>query len=669
MFFGMTIQPTNVINLDMIKQNFIFDSFLRNRGLSFDDVDYLVRPNINHQHNPFLLRGIHQWIDLLHSLKGQPMAIIPDYDADGVLSGTVARVGLYLFGFGDVYVYPPKTFDGYGLSKRSVDAVLKAHPDTKVIITTDNGSNAHEGVAYAKSLGLTVLVTDHHLADDDPPADAVVNPNRRNTAKGEENESYPFTEISGTTVIYKTLAAYAMKYVSDPRVLRDYQSLILLVGISTISDVMPVLNENRYYVTEAVKMFERFVEGHTTERIFLHDDSPLGQYYRGVDLLVFTLNRHGKLKYGIDSDTFGFIIGPMFNSPRRMVGDSDVAFRLFQTKQADLFDADSLPSDLLFQMNEDRKVLVRKFTQALLSRIEADEEKGLANPLDYTVINAVTGSGIVGLLAGEFSKRYRLPSVVFSVNKPILVSDPTELINVDLNGVKTLSGSARSPEGFDIHSFLTVIDQENPGLIKKWGGHAGAAGITLEAEKFELFRMIFVSKLTKILQEQFAESEQNNEPKFPLSGEYVITTDVYDSLVNIYGRPEGVTEIRVEKYAPILNNAELEASVRFFEQLEPFGHGFPKPTFSVVVSMLDCQMYTMGANNQHAKLLLPNGLNIIYWNGAEKLAFEGGFNPDGTPKKDQRVFSITGTLGLNAFNGTESLQLIVEELTQVGVVV
>lgn len=103
---------------------------------------------MNHQHNPFLLKGVGRWINVLHRVKGLPIAIIPNYDADGVLSGTLASVGLYLFGFEDVYLYPPKTYDGYGLSRKSVDNVLQARPETRVIITTDNGSNAHDGWSH-----------------------------------------------------------------------------------------------------------------------------------------------------------------------------------------------------------------------------------------------------------------------------------------------------------------------------------------------------------------------------------------------------------------------------------------------------------------------------------------------------------------------------------------
>lgn len=673
-FTQAQVEPVNAFST-----NKVIHSFLERRGLSHDDIDYLLHPNASHQHDPFLLRGIQKFIDLLHSVKGQPISVVADYDADGVLSGTVARVGLSLFGFGDVYVYAPKTFDGYGITKRSVNAVMKARPETKVILTTDNGSNAHEGIAYAKSLGLTVLVTDHHLADADPMADAVVNPNRRfEKDQNGELEQYPFTEISGTAVVYKTLLAYGLKYITDKQALLDYSTLVLLVGISTISDVMPLLNENRYFVTQAVAMLERFVEGHSVQRIFQYDDSPLGQYYRGVDLLVMTLNKHGKLKYGIDSDMFGFIIGPMLNSPRRMVGESQLGFDLFQTTRRELFGSGVAqvvpPSDSLFELNETRKAYVRKLTTALLRKIEISHEQGIA-PIHFSVFNIVTGAGIAGLLSGAYTKQYHLPSVAFSVpvNKAGNVTQVIDLVNVDTSNCKTLSGSARSSEGFDIHAFLTVIDTEHPDLIKKWGGHAGAAGITIEANKFDEFRAVFVGKLAQILlTEQSTKTSANATavPELEIGGEFVLTSHTYDRLVSLYNRPdaEQVTEIQVDDYTPIMSNQELVDSVRFFEELEPFGNGFPKPMFSVAFSMKDVRVYYMGTEKQHAKVLLPNGLSVIHWNGADVFRLQEQHTENGVlvqNTQDNRAFIATGSISINEYNGNESLQLIVEGLVQV----
>lgn len=641
-------------------ENPIIHSFLTKRSLGVQDVMYLLNPKEDHQHHPFLLKGVGRWIDVLHSVKGQPMAIIPDYDADGVLSGTLARVGLSLFGFGDAYLYPPKTCDGYGLSKRSIDNVLKARPDTKVIVTTDNGSNAHDGIQYAKEKGLTVLVTDHHLANSPPCADAVVNPN------GHGDNTYPFTHISGTAVIYKTLAAYACKYITDSSVWRDYRALVLLVGISTISDVMPLLNENRYYVTESVKMLTHFVNGYSVERVLSYNDTPLHQYYRGVDLLVTTLNQHGKLNYGIDADTFGFVIGPMLNSPRRMTGDSELSFRLFQSLKQDLFSGELvLPSDALYAVNEQRKSYVKELTAALFSHIK--KEGGL--PTDYMVFNAHMNKGVAGLLSGNFTQKYGLPSVAFGVD-PKGSHELTEgggLINVDAGDRTFLTGSARSPETFDLHGFLTEIDKNNPGLIESWGGHPQAAGIKVRAENFDRFRDTFVVGFMNIMLERSMEEEEPEAPTL-FRGEYVLTTEAYDRLVcEMLTPPEGEV-IPLHGETSVFTNYTLWEAVRFFEQLEPFGHGFERPTFTVAVAMRDVpRMFTMGAQKQHAKLMLSNGLTVIHWNGAELFARPEpiGMDHEGKLVPDDRMFVVTGELGINEYNGAESLQLIVTDIDEI----
>jgi len=642
-------------------QNPIIRSFLERRELTVQDLTYLTNPDASHQHDPFLLKGVGRWIDTLHSVKGLPIAIIPDYDADGVLSGTLARVGLSLFGFGDAYLYPPKTNDGYGLSKLSIDNVLNARPDIRVIITTDNGSKAFEGIQYAKEKGLTVLVTDHHVADVAPCADAVVNPN------GHGDNTYPFTHISGTAVIYKALSAYGRKYVSNAQVWLDFRSLILLVGISTISDVMPLVNENRYFVTESVKMLRHFIHGYSEARVLGYDDTPLHQYYRGVDLLVTTLHAYEKLQYGVDADTFGFLIGPMLNSPRRMTGDSALSFQLFQSKREDLLDSSRpLPSDQLYAINEQRKVYVQKLTATLFNHMD----KSGGNPLDYLVFNAQMNKGVAGLISGNFTTKFGLPNIAFGAgsegSNDVDSDEVTDIINVETAGKAFLVGSARSPETFDLYGFLTVIDTEHPGLIERWGGHAQAAGITIRAEHFERFREVFTSRYVALMVEHLEAKGVPDAPS-PFNGEYILTTEAYDRLIQS-GTTHEREVVPLHGATSVFTNQTLWEAVRFFEQLEPFGQGFPKPTFSVAIAMRDVpRVFTMGADRQHAKLMLTNGLSVIHWRGAALFARPEPVELDamGNPVPDERVFVVTGVLGVNRYNGTESLQLIVSDIQDI----
>lgn len=638
----MTIVPSETNETQDYAHNSILRAFLQRRGLSVCDMTYLLNPQSSHQHNPFLLKGIHQWIDKLHTVKGQRVAIIPDYDADGVLSGTLCRVGLFVLGFGDVYIYPPKTRDGYGLTKTSIDQVVSTCPDVSVILTTDNGSNAHEGIAYAKSKGLTVLVTDHHVAQTPPPADAVINPN------GHGDNTYPFTHISGTAVIYKALTAYAYKY-GTPGQLQELESLVFLVGISLISDVMPMLDENRYYVTRAVDMLAIFMKGHSVERIVSYNDTPLHQYYRGVDLLVFTLHRHNRLKYGIDADTFGFLIGPMLNSPRRMTGESELAFSLFQTKREPLLNGHTaLPSDVLYALNEERKAYVRKLTATLFRHIATSER----NPIEYAVFNARMGAGVAGLLSGKFTEAYGLPSVAFSVKGE--AQHLNDIVNVISPPGTHLTGSARSPESFNLHAFLSQIDKDYPGLIKSWGGHPQAAGIHLHAENYLIFQSIFTERLRALIVE---ETPSDTTVPFEWGGDFILANDVYDALTTSYAKVHTPEIVRMDRFLPLMAHQELVEAVRFFEHLAPFGQGFPEPTFSVAFSVRDVRVFFMGQEKQHVKFILPNGLTVIDWNGAS--AFQGDLT------QDPRILIATGTLSVNTFGGKESLQMVSNGLVEV----
>ena len=542
-------------------------------------------------------------------------------------------------------MYPPRVFDGYGLTKKSIDNVLKEQPTTQVIITTDNGSNAADGIAYAKEKGLVVLVTDHHQSQQSTMRDAEVNPNRSYT-----DETYPFKGVSGTTVIYKTLLAYGQRYCNDPDAMIHFKNLLLLVGISTVSDVMPLLDENRYFVKESLDMLNHLVVNHDADRSGYFDDSPVGQYYRGLSLLLTTLDKNDRLKYALDSDSFGFLIGPIFNSPRRMLGESRLGFDLFQTKQNTFFNAvEGLISDRMYALNEERKAYTKAYTEALYEKI-TDAGYLTEKPLPYCVFNSVVKSGISGLLAGKFTETYGLPSVSFAVPDLMNVTQGlplVDLINVSTNGDFMMSGSARAPEGFDLYQFLASIDADHPGMITSWGGHPQAAGITIHASQFDAFRDVFVSRLTAVLASQSDDADVSDEC-LPVVSEYVITTPLYDHWVCRYPLPNGVTPVVVNHKSPIMYDQTLGAAVSFFEGLHPFGNAFAKPVFSVMFSISDVEVFIMGSDKQHAKLTLPNGLAIICWNKADLFS----------DVISERIFVVSGELSVNEFCNRQTLQLI-----------
>ena len=609
--------------------NSIVQAFLDKRNVQTKDINLLIHPTKEMQHNPAYLHGVDEWVELLHAYKGSEITIVPDYDADGILSGTLARVGLYILGFGDVFVYPPKSYHGYGITKKTVDEVLKLRPTTQVIVTTDNGSNATEGVPYAKQKGIKVLVTDHHIAERDVGADAEINPNHV------KDDSYPYTAISGTTVIYKALLHYAYRYGTYDDV-RALHSLVFLVGVSVISDVMPIIDENRYYVTEAVKMFNHFYEHFNPDDIYLYEDTPLGQYYRGIGLLIYELDKNGKLKYGINTDTFGFTIGPILNSPRRMLGDSTLGFELFtMTKEALENRVYPLPSESLYVLNEKRKAYVQRYTKALFNEIE---RSGIP-VVDFSVSNTTANGGVAGLLANQYMKRYGLPSIVLSIPESVATRD----INSDVSGYTGLiSGSARAPEWFDMYNVLARIDKDNPGLIHGWGGHSQAAGITLRGENFSTFHKLFTQGLRHQLNEIMIEKQTqgiSEELSLLMGADFVIDS--------------GYSHLYDKQYLNVIpHGQDLTEAVYLFEKLEPFGVGFREPIFGLVfATSKNIKPFKMGKEKQHVRISLPNGLTVIGWNLADL------FDED-----NPREYTAIGSLQVSRYNGYENIQFIIQDI-------
>ena len=611
----------------------IIHKFLETRGLSASDYDYLARPSIHHTHAPERMSGVVEFNQGLHDLsKDTPIGIIPDYDADGVLSGTVARVGLSLIGFSDITMLHPSATTGYGMSEASINQLLALNPYIKVIVTTDNGSNAARGIDYAKSLGIKVFVTDHHLAESPVNADFHVNPNRTYI-----KEDYPFTHISGTAVIYKTLRAYLSQY--HPQALNLYDTLILMVGISSITDVMPMLDENRFYVSEGVNMLKAFVKNMSKHRMRSYDDSPLGQYFRGLEALLLELESDGKLKYGINADTFGFTIGPILNSPRRMTGASSLAFELFSIKQSDTWS--DIPRQLI-DMNNDRKAYVQSINRGLdlyLSKNKITSET--------SVLPLMMNGGVAGLVAGHYVKRTGRPSIVFSypliddVTDLPLVNPPLDYLDPDL----VLSASARAPEWFDMHGALGLIDKMFPGILVKWGGHAQAAGLSVRVRDFNRFRVLFGQCLDAFIKE-------NAEPTDSLGtidaqGDFLIESEGYYVFKDkpFYTLPD----------IPVVSSSvNLLEIIKRFDAMGPYGQGFTAPTFSMILPTRDVTKFAMGSEKQHLKLNYGN-LALIYWSGVERY----------DNIKHASYVLVEGSLQINEFRGKENPQMIIDTIVPI----
>ena len=467
-------------------------------GMSKDQLVAFANADSSVLHDPFLLDGMEELVDNLHQFaeyqKQYPemLCIVDtDYDADGVMSALEASGGLSVFGINH-RVYAPSRADGYGLNRKAVDDIIDRYKNVGMILTGDNGSKAFEGVEYAQSLGIPVLVTDHHLAHGDlAPASVVVNPNK-------DGDNYPFKGNAGAAVVWKLMMAYASKYdvLAKPLI----EDLIVFAGIANVSDVMPILDENHYMVKQAVRRIRELID-------IKHKGFPRGnpltyQRVSNTGIAGYDTVFHGlfDLIHGIqeykdniqiakgskpkplkdNEELIGWYISPTINAVGRVRGETITAFAgvlspLPQERMA-----------AIHQMMEDNdyKSMLR---DAVIDQIEPSKHFGTNGNVLF--VNA--RAGIVGLIAGRVAERTGNASCVFGRELPtnITVFEPNFIEDApeDLR----ISCSARSNELQPLHIIFERINERCPHMQLQGGGHAGAAGYSILYKYAAEFRQVF----------------------------------------------------------------------------------------------------------------------------------------------------------------------------------
>lgn len=363
-----------------------------------------------------------------------PITIVGDYDVDGISASAILSLVFKKYGW-DFKVRLPKRFsEGFGISDKIIDEI-----DTGLIITVDNGIAAKETIQKAKDKGLMVIVTDHHLPDVSnaiPNADIVINPNAI------EN-SADFKSYCGAGIAYKL----AQELLDENDELLP--KLLGLAAVATVADVMPLIGENRFIVKDGLKtMINR------------------NQRALGLGALV------EECKFGnyISAKNIAFKIAPMLNAPGRLEDDGAMVSYDLLTCSGSSVEAIKKASELS-EINENRKHLKE---EGLLRLEENLRENGLCEiPLIFYEPGLL--EGLIGILAGQFADKYRVPCFVFT----------------DSDDPKILKGSGRTYGNIDIKTLL----DNNAHLIYKYGGHAEAAGVSVERDKFEDFKDALINDL------------------------------------------------------------------------------------------------------------------------------------------------------------------------------
>lgn len=414
---------------------------LFNRGVRTKrDILYNLYANLKHQHKIPMKDSNNFKVRLSNALvNNELITILGDYDTDGSMATILTYLALKRLGFKVKYDMNNSAVEGYGLKIESVDNIIDKYPDTKIILTVDNGIRSFEAVEYCNRLNIDVLITDHHnpSAEGLPNATAVVDPKR-------EDCLYPFKGLCGAGVVWKLMLELC-EFLNNKDALDYIEELVWLAGIATVADQVPLLEENRIIVKETLKKFNN--------SSWRENNYFIKEFYELLGI--------GNFK----TDTIAFYIAPMINSMRRLSGDT---LTLVDTLVENDKDEVKALVKLLDKLNKERRELTKEqldIAYGLLEDYNTDNNVIVISSEKFT-------DGIVGLVAGKLVEEF---------NKPVIVLHEYD------NGV--CKGSCRSIAGINIEKILSKLDNH----LVEFGGHDMAAGLTITKDKLDLFKNDLIS--------------------------------------------------------------------------------------------------------------------------------------------------------------------------------
>ena len=423
---------------------------LQRRGIrTGEEAEDFLAPAPKRTYDPELLPDLPAAADKLlqAAADGLSIWIYGDYDADGVTATALLYTVLQKLTDRVNFYVPSRFTDGYGLNKDAVRRI--AEKGAQLLVTVDCGSTNREEVAYAKELGLDVIVTDHHELEAGAMPDCLlVNAHR-------EDSRYPFSGLSGCGVAFKLAQAIQRRLTAagDDRFTRqDITDLLDLVAISTVADVVPLLDENRSLVKYGLRVIN-------------------SRKRRGLRIL---LDMVGLERKEVDADDIGFILAPHINSCGRMA-TADRAVRLL----AGLEDDGPLEDTAAFMVecNRNRRFAQDRTRDICMEAIAAGDCGDL-----FSVIEAPGAhEGVAGIVAGSLKEQF---------HRPVCIVTPSE------NGL--LKGTGRCIPGLDLHGMLSTCGE----LFERYGGHAGACGFSLPKENLEALRSRMDDLMRSILAER-----------------------------------------------------------------------------------------------------------------------------------------------------------------------
>ncbi|UXO69164.1 single-stranded-DNA-specific exonuclease RecJ [Pantoea dispersa] len=519
------------------------------------------------------LGGIERAVTLLHQMLQQQrrIVVVGDFDADGATSTALTVLALRSMGGNVDYLVPNRFEDGYGLSPEVVEQARAR--GAELILTVDNGISSLAGVDTAHQHGIPVLITDHHLPGETlPAAEAIVNPNLSDSA-------FPSRSLAGVGVaFYLMLALRAhlrqQNWFSDGRSEPNLAELLDLVALGTVADVVPLDANNRILVWQGLSRIRA------------------GKCRAGIRALLEIANRDARQLAASD---LGFAVGPRLNAAGRL-DDMSVGVALLLTE--DIAQARMLASEL-DALNQTRKEIEQGMKSEALALCDELERQHRDLPLGLAFYHPEWHQGVVGILASRLKERFHRPVIAFA---------PA--------GDGTLKGSGRSIAGLHLRDALERIDTLYPGLIIKFGGHAMAAGLSLEEAKYNEFRQRFAALI-----DEWLEGEA-------LQG--VMWSD---------------GELHAQEFT--LHTAEM------LREAGPWGQAFPEPVFDGQFKLLQQRL----VGERHLKVMVEPL-------GGGPLLDGIAFNVDTSlwPDSSVRQVQLAYKLDINEYRGNRSVQLIIDHI-------
>ncbi|MFW2097846.1 single-stranded-DNA-specific exonuclease RecJ [Acinetobacter sp. ULE_I057] len=516
------------------------------------------------------MKGLEQAIQIIDQALDQhkKIVIVGDYDADGATSTALMILALREMAANVEYLVPDRFKYGYGLTPKIADLAFERYqPD--LLITVDNGISSHAGVAQAQSHGMQVIITDHHLTTKEPPqAEAVVNPNQLGC-------EFPSKALAGVGVAFYLLAklsSYRAKLGKSAAKMPQYLDL---VALGTYADVASLDHNNRILVDAGVKRIQQ------------------NQCRAGISALLDIAARDpAELK----ASDLGFVLGPRLNAAGRME-TMDIGIECLLA--TDIQSAHTLARQLN-DLNLERRQVESEIKQEALAELENLQLDQDHLPAALVMFEEHWHQGVIGIVAGRLKEQFHRPSIVFAADK---------------DGIH-IKGSARSIDGIHIRDSIEKVAEQYPDLISHFGGHAAAAGLTIQKQHFEEFKQRFTELVA-----------QSDDALF----QAVLWTD---------------GELPAQAF-------QLQ-TVETLAQLGPWGQKFPAPVFEGRFKVIDYRW--LKEVHLKLRLALENGqpIDAIAFNVRDKFNFD--------PMQDR--VRIVYELDKNQFNGNVSLQLRMLHLEQ-----